>query len=429
MTKSINKICFWLLVLMIIYQDSPLGIYLGAFGYSFVPLISILIFIVIVINNQYKIKISRSIKKFCELYIYLLIISVVSLVIWFIQGGSSKLLGEDVIIKTIKVLLYFFSYIAFLYDIKYLTKKFTESDFLKPVFYTLLLLTGICIIEYFLMPYAFSFLHFTGGKYYTRIRLLTKESSWTSMMIFIYGILSLYYSLKVKSNRKLFIITCVCLAILIGLSSSKTLMVIIFASLFVAIIINAKNMTRKRLIASFGLILVFFAAYLLMANKLISAVERSLQWSSIYTRTYTLIIGFLIGLIYPLGTGTALYLHIFPSYLSKYYYLIKKYDSGHALREINSYIGATSDKSVAVKSGLMQYNMYWGIFGTIWILRILIKDYYLPFTKLKGKYNILIQVAMVISIFMLLFSSDFSFEFWLLIAFVDFLLSHSKCSL
>lgn len=422
--KRLDIFIFGWIVLLVIYQDSPLGLIAGAFGYSLVPTISILLWFAIVIKNEGKIKIVHQVSELGKLAIYLIVISIASLFVWFIQGGNLFLLGENIIVKSIKVLLYFFSYIAFLYDMNYITRYFTEKDFLEPIFNVFIFITLICIVEYFTKPYAFSFLHFTGGKYYGRIRLLSKESSWTSMTIFVYGILSLYYSVKVKRNYYYLIITCVCLTILLGMSSSKTLLIVVFLSVIAALLINAKKMTSKALTTSLGLIFLGVIAYLMLANRLTSAIEISLQWSSIFTRVYTALIGFIIGIIYPMGIGTAVYLYYFPFYLQRYYYILAKYDGGYALAEINSFIRATTDEAVTVKSGLLQYNMYWGIIGTIWFLRFYLREIYIPYTKLNIRYSTLIRVAMIVTLIMLLLSNDFTFEFWLLTAFVMHALSH-----
>lgn len=420
MSKRLNHIIYCLLVLLIIYQDSPLGLYAGAFGYSFMPIVSLLLAFVLIVQNKGKVSIPRCFMGMVKLFTYLIIISIVSIVIWGICGNSFTILNEDVVIKSIKVLLYFLSYIAFLFVVYNLSKTFTDKEFLSPIFHVFIIITVICVVEYFTKPYAFSFLHFTGGKYYGRIRLLAKESSWTSMTIFVYGLLSMYYALQVKVSRWRLILTLACLGLLIALSSSKTLFVVVFMSLIVALIINSRNMSRKSLWLSVGLVVIGICAYFMLSNKLTSAIEVSLQWSSIFTRTYTAAIGFVIGLFYPFGTGTALYLNIFPEFLKKYYYLLREYDTGYALAEINSFINATTDEAVTVKSGLLQYNMYWGIFGTVWFIRMFFKDFYFPFAKVRKKYGLIIKSGLIVALIMLLFSNDFTFEFWLLVSFAVF---------
>lgn len=422
MSKSLRKGLFSFIVLLIIYQDSPLGLYAGAFGYSFVPIFSLMLFAIIILIEKGKVLKDKYIKGFVRIFIYLTIVSFVAVIVWAFMGKPLVILHEDIFSKTFKGLLYFLSYICFLYDMKYLSQYMGKNEFVKPIFIVFILLTLIAIIEYFTLPNAFSFLHFTGGKHYGRIRLLSKESSWTSMTIFVYGILSLYYSF-IKRNKLYLYLTIICFAILILLTSSKTLLIVFFIALIIALMINAKKMTKKSIVISIILLALGLGGYFLLSGKLSSAIERSLQWSSIFTRVYTILIGLIIGVVYPLGTGTAIYLKVFPDFLKKYLYLIKTYDNGYSLREIKSYIYANSSEYIAVKSGLLHYNMYWGIIGTIWFLKVFILNIYVPFVKLNENYSLVIQVGLIVSIIMLLFSTSFTFEFWLMISFAIFCLN------
>lgn len=417
---SLNYYIYIVLVLLIIYQDSPFGLVAGAFGYSFLPILSILLCGIYIVINNGKLKINMYIRKLMYLYIYLCIISVIALVIWVIQGNSSVILGEDIVIKSVKVLIYFLSYILFLIVVYNITENITEEQFLKPIVFVLLLITIICIIETFNMPNAFSFLHFNGRKTYTRIRLLSKESSWTTMTIYVYGLLSLYYSVVIKKRKSILVLVVSCLLVLITLTSSKTLMISIFISIIIALVLNFKRLERKTLIRAGLIILIGILSCIILSRKLMLAIVSSLRWSSIPTRIYTILIGIIIGLRYPFGTGTAVYLKIFPGYLSKYYYLLDKYDKGHALKEINQYINAISDQSVTVKSGLLQYNMYWGILGTIFFLFILYNFVYKRLNLVKQDGLLLIKMGLIMVTILLLFAADFTFEFWLFISFILF---------
>lgn len=415
---KLNYLIYFLLTVLIIYQDSPLGLFMGAFGYSLMPTINIILCVVYIMLRGGKIKIEPYVRGLLYLFAYLCVVSVVAVIVWIALGKPSTLLGEDIIIKSIKVLMYFFSYISFLILMNMLTKGFTEEQFLKPIYFVLLLITLICIVEYFTMPNAFSFLHFTGNKTYNRIRLLSKESSWTTMTVYVYSLLSIYYGVAVKKKKSILVISLICITILLALTSSKTLIIAVFISIAVLLLLNSRNMTRSAVLRSFGILVIAILTYMVLSTKLSSAIESSLQWSSIPTRIYTTLIGLVIGLKFPFGTGTALYLSLFPSFLSKYYYLLSDYDTGYALREINSYIHATSDETVAAKSGLLQYNMYWGIIGSIVFIYFLYKFVYRKLALIKSEYILLLKLGIIVTTILLISSVDFTFEYWLLISFL-----------
>lgn len=414
--NNIYYYIYCLIVLLIIYQDSPFALIAGAFGYSTLNAISLFIFPVLFFYNKGRIKLSSFEKNILYLFCYLFFVSYVSIFLWVIVGNNSILLGEDIFIKTNKVLLSTFSFLAFIKIFLYFTEHLSVKEVLSPFFWTFILLAIVCVFEYMTLPYAFDSIHFTGMIPYWRIRLLTKESSWTAMMILVYGTLAFYYSFECIKNNFHKALALVSLFILIVFSSSKALLIILLAVLFGVFLLRSKRLSREKLLQTFLLGLVVTLAIIMIIPKLTDAIEMSLQWSSIPTRSYTILIGLLIGIFFPFGIGTSLHLYYIPKFLKEYISFLDIFDSPNAYIEVYEYIYAISDEFVSVKSGLIQYNIYWGIIGTIIFIYIIYSKIYKRIHSISpNRYHIL-EVAFFTSNVLVTFNSDFSFEYWSLLA-------------
>ena len=110
--KKYRWLLYSLLILMVIYTDSPLQSFLESFGESLLPLISILLFILFFPFSYLK-KEDTFINKFFYLVCYTAIISVLSWAYYF-TSGTIELKGDLLPVKTFKVMLYFVGYLCYL---------------------------------------------------------------------------------------------------------------------------------------------------------------------------------------------------------------------------------------------------------------------------------------------------------------------------
>ena len=273
------------------------------------------------------------------------------------------------------------------------------------------------MIEKSQSPYAFQSLHFAGGFPYWRIRLLTTESSWTTMMIYVYSALSLYWTLVSEKKVEKFI-TLVCVLILILTTESKTLMASVAITILIYIIIVIKKLQRKTLAKLFGAAaaMMIFAATLLptLSQSLIRDIE---QYTSVATRLYTCGIGFMIGICFPCGVGGAVYLGVFQNALSRYLYIFSKFPIKFNTSEIVGLADSSTDAALTVKSGILHYNMYWGILGTAYLFRNFVKMT-LDLKKSRNRYTDILLTAFWCAVILMIFACNFTFEFWLLYAFI-----------
>lgn len=419
---SLSYLCYCILIVLTIYKDSPLSTYLGDLGQSYLPLLSCFGGIILILQNK-SFSFNKEIKSFIRMGIWIICISYIAVTVWLMIGKPLYLYQENLLIKPLKICLQYFSFLLFLIVIYHLCKKLSFNEIFTPIVFTLFLLTVICIIENFQMPYAFEAIHANGVFPYYRIRLLTRESSWTTMLIYNFTLLSLFYSFnKRKTYLSVFVIFCG--FILALLSGAKSLWVLIGLSIllmFLRFCIYGVKKHNCKHIVIFGIIALCILA--VVGLKLFSSILEDLNnYTSTVTRLYTIVIGFIIGLIFPVGIGGGIYIGILPTEMEKHIDILKQYNLN--LTEIYSYIYGPTDSGLAVKSGLMQYNMYWGILGTIIILVIFFK-LYKKFKNCKIKNSEILTICFIANILMLLIL-DFTFEFWLVVALLMCLIEKSR---
>lgn len=412
--KTRFSIFLFLLILLPIYQDSPLVSILGDAGKTLLFPICLIGFLYFIFKYK-KIPINNDIRKLFFLAIWLLIISYLGILVWLIFGGKIYYMNIFLPFKAFKVFLQYISYIVYVILITFYIKKNGIKRVLKYAYITFIVLGVIGIFEIPQLPYAYRSLHASAVFPYNRMRLLGTESSATASMIFIYGGISLFYNLYYKNKLGL-LITILLFVFFISTTTSKTILLGLLIMLIVYLILNFKKISFKKL-----LLLIFAVIILVILGLYILPILQKLlfndiqNYTSISTRSYTIIVGTLIGLTHPLGVGGAVYLPVLKESLKKYLFISSYYPFKFNSSEIYSILSSRTDDILTVKSGLLQYNMYWGILGTI----VLIKNFILIFKNVAKKQTYFIKVLSALfltMIILLTISLNFSFEFWLLYA-------------
>lgn len=422
-----SYILYWLLVLLPIYQDSPMSKYLGAAGYSIITPLSFVIFLYIVIFKQKGVfQRQEETHRLFILGYLLLIVSFVGLLYWLLIGNPVYYVGEFLPVKAVKVSLLYFSYPIYVYAIISCGKTLrNKADLFLPVYFCLIIITLIAIIEKSQIPYAFRELHYSGVFPYYRIRLLTTESSYTALPIFVYSGLSIYYGLTYK---KVFILisSVGCYLIQLILSGSKSLAITISLFILCYVLIALRSLNRKT-IFSLVVVSVIFAVF---AEKMLPRIVESAQndldnYSSIATRMYTALIGIFIGIVYPLGVGGAAYIGIFQAALNKHIGILDKLSINISKTEILNIANSNTDYAVTVKSGILQYNMYWGILGTIFLMNVF-KEISRKIVKSNIQNHEILRSVFGATVIMLVISSNFQYEFWMMYAILGCLINKQE---
>lgn len=410
---NVSSIMYSLMIVLPIVGDSILSRWMGAFGLSVMPALSTVLIIPYAVMNRDVFYCDRRLKYLIALLLLLVVVNVLTDSIWLLTGGELIIRGENVCIKSAKGVLTFSAIIFYLLIVSNLSEGISEEQAFRPFAIALVILALIAFIELFTMPNALPWAHEAGGFPYWRVRLLTIESSTTAPQIIIYGGLSLYYAWEILKNRKLTVACVLLLGFLTFSSSSKTLMVcilIIPAIVFVHYILH--NKSRIKLLAEIAVALIPIA-YVLV-DRLSEAMQMDLaRYTSITTRVYMGLIGIRYAAMYPFGTGSALYLKLYPDMLIERLGLIKSLRLGNASEIMRLAKDSASDYGLSTKSGITQYGLYWGLVGSCVFLTGMIKTYNEAYKKTG---SVILLSVCILAMLTLCFTNDFDhqYEYWAL---------------
>lgn len=413
---NISNIFLFMLVLMPIYQDSPFSSLLGAAGYYLLMPLSLGCYVLHVLIKG-KIPRNEFLKNLTKLGIWMSAISFIAIFVWIILDNPIYVVGEFLPYKAVKVLLQYFSYPAYIALLLINVRKNGIETLQRYLFLTLVILTIICLIEQKQSPYAFQSLHFAAQFPYRRIRLLTMESSATAMLIFVYTGISLYYSI-ISKRKVVTVISLICAVVLFSSTGSKALMssIAIFVIVYVVFSFRKLNTcTMIGLVFASIVMLIFIQTILPLLSSGFTQDIRS--YTSVATRIYTSIIGLLIGCIFPIGVGGAVYLGIYQNALLKHMASFKNIFPLLNTSEIMGLATKNTDVALTVKSGILHFNMYWGILGTIFLFSNF-KNLSKQLIAANIKNNEILLSLLWTAIILMIVALNFTFEFWLLYSFL-----------
>ena len=407
MLHTNNKL-YWLyslLIFLTLYTDSPLSTYLGAFGESMLPSISLCLYILFALTNRIN-RTDSFVRKFSFLIKVTTLLSLIAFFIYPLFDISYTQLGESLFVKLVKLWLTFQAYICYLLLLINIAGDYTIERILKPFFWGFVGLTIILLIEFYQSPFAFMYLHTSTSDVYYRIRLLTPESSATALMLEVFFVLSVFYTYYVRQSKFLLGVVLICAGLHIALSGSKTLLTIICVSGILLFFQRTKYIfSFKGLLVMTGLVIGggYIASFIL--PKLIESFMNDLEnYTSVVTRFYSIFIGYSIGICFPLGTGFQTYMYLFPEMMRNNLFLIDMINMPLRPDEIIALATSGDDNAVVAKSFLGQSSIYWGIIGTFVFIRNYLRLCKHSTKKLE-KGNTLFKVLFVLIVIQLLFSS------------------------
>ena len=407
MLHTNNKL-YWLyslLIFLTLYTDSPLSTYLGAFGESMLPSISLCLYILFALTNRIN-RTDSFVRRFSFLIKVTTLLSLIAFFIYPLFNISYTQLGESLFVKLVKLWLTFQAYICYLLLLINIAGDYTIERILKPFFWGFVGLTIILLIEFYQSPFAFMYLHTSTSDVYYRIRLLTPESSATALMLEVFFVLSVFYTYYVRQSKFLLGVVLICAGLHIALSGSKTLLTIICVSGILLYFQRTKYIfSFKGLLVMTGLVIGggYIASFIL--PKLIESFMNDLEnYTSVVTRFYSIFIGYSIGICFPLGTGFQTYMYLFPEMMRNNLFLIDMINMPLRPDEIIALATSGDDNAVVAKSFLGQSSIYWGIIGTFVFIRNYLRLCKHSTKKLE-KGNTLFKVLFVLIVIQLLFSS------------------------
>ncbi len=397
--NKINKWLYYLIIILAVYQNCPLGKFYN-FGRYPVWFFSIFVFCYLLITNK-KLYLNKLLKVMLFLLVQLIFISMVSNFIYTLNTNEIILLKENIFIKSFSVIITFICMLITIIDVYNLTRNLEITKILKIFYYCYVFLFIYGLIELINIPYAFDFIPSVNKYPYYRIRLLTSESSSTSSIILIYGILSFLCSIVSKKRFNL-LLTLIISVFFIIVNGSKTLYIQVIFLTVIYIIYNLKTKIKFRYLVI--LLISFILMVIFIFPKLLKSFTNDIAlYTSTATRSYTVIVGIIVAIKYPFGTGGSLYLTILPQNLNKYIFLFDKVNIDFNLDEIYSLINATTDETLAIKSGLLQFGLYLGIIGIL----LFTYGYFNQLKKSKNQFQKLLNSLYIVIFISFLLATDF----------------------
>ncbi|MBR3511503.1 MAG: hypothetical protein IKN74_00915 [Clostridia bacterium] len=375
---------------------------MGNYGSSITSLIMIVFFIIFCFKER-KIKITKEMKPFLFLTLYLMIINVVYILYMYLTN-ELEFYSIFLPLKACKGFLYWVTNVGLLVLLFNLQSKIDERKMLFPFFFSYLFLFIILIIEKF-NPHLLDIFHNTTNYYesFGRIRLLCSEVSNTSTLIFLNYILSIMYILKYTNFKRfnLCIITIIFVIFLLT-TTSKGMIAAIAISLVVFMFINA-NLKLKHRIGITALGILFLAIFF---PKLMILIQKDIRsYTSIATRICMGFSALCVSLKFPFGVGNSYYIKVYANEIKKNIGFLKRMNSNLNFNEIYNILASNSEKNLAAKSAFLQYSMYWGICASICFFNVLFRLY----RKLKD--NLLIKFGFIFLIVNIVGFIDFDYKY------------------
>lgn len=411
---------------MAIYQDFPLVNVFGEIARS--PIVFIALPILVYLVLQSKVVLSRYTQYYLLYVAYLILISLIFLPIVYFQNKSVLVLNENLVIKSIKLLVYptviliFYQFILTFFN----RSKDSFDSFFKALF----------LIQIFLAIYLFfevlflkkdvlfaSFLHSDNLKYY-RVRLLTHEESWigTVLTFFVFVPVFLVNYLKKEKalKQKVYLISSFIFLYYTLFSESKGFLLLVVVSILPMSIKYLFNngKIRKSLVISIPVLLaiVFFVLFILKQN-----IEEQFNTSITFGTRFTSYLAALkVFIEHPFGVGWGGFVYYYPEAIRDI--INSSWVSTLNLQEVKGYLKTT--EALSTKTDFFDSLVYGGIASIYFYFHFFIKRYFY-FSKSTNSNLFFIKVPLVFSILagFIYITYYIKYEVWLLMAFLDALQS------
>lgn len=412
---------YCVMIILPIWQDSPLSGLMGSYGYSIVPVLSLTAsvpFAVICIRKKLSYK-GTFAYSWLQLLMFLVLVNIVANVLWLVFGGAYQLRSEDIVAKSVKGIVTAGSIAAYLMITTYMARQLREEAVVRPFVIAFAILAVVSIVEYSQLPNALPFAHYAGVFPYNRLRFLTIEASWTTLLIIVYGGMTIHYFTSVRRSRVCLAVTVVSVVFMVSTTTSKSLLVMVIIAVPTTMIILCKRDVRWILTLIFIILAVTANPFILdrLQELFVADIE---NYTSTATRTLTNGASLAYSIIFPFGTGNALYLHFFPEMLQCIAEYFSKLGISFNLTEINNYITSSDDFGMSAKSAILQYGLYWGIVGSVLFVRAIYRSckscWHDPRTSVALKITAVLSFISILA-FM---TFDSQYEFFSLMVVVDY---------
>lgn len=418
-----NKIIIFFIFFLIffaLYQDFPLVAYFGEIARS--PIVFLCPLLLIFIFSQKKILVNQSLRIFSYYIIYLWVISLIYL--WFIKIDNSGInfLGENLIIKMMKMSIYpVVSLIFYWFFYSFFTNNKSSYEIVFRVFKWLQIFYFFYLILeiFFLKKDAvfLSFLHATDEKYW-RIRLLTGEESWTGtiiiLLIFFPIFLANFLNKDRKQKRNIYIYSFLIFFSYLFVSESKGFLFLLLISVSPLLLMMVMKNHRFKKVRKV-LFPILLVCIILVGINFFTIVKEQFYASITFGTRLTSILSSLKVFIYnPFGVGWPGMVYYYPKEIQSII------DTGIVdklnLFEIKEY--TNSMQALSTKTDFLDSLMQGGIAFIVFYYMFFIKKYII---LIKTNENIFLKIILLYLILagIVYITYLIKYEVWFFLAFID----------
>lgn len=422
MKIRINSLVLFIVLFFSIYQDFPLVNVFGEIARS--PIIFCLPILLYYIVRSSKIGTTTNIKYFFYYLVYLLIISIIFIPIVYFQNGSAIVLNENIVVKTVKMLVYPVSgFIFYLFVYNFLKKNTGRlNNLFTSVFWLQIIIAIYLFFEIYFSKTAtvfMPFLHSTAEKYW-RVRLFTVEESWVgnilSFFVFIPVFLVNYLDYKKSVKYKVYILSGFIFFYYTFVSESKGYLLLVIVSMLPMVLKFLYN-EKKYWRIFVGLVPVFLVVLILMLFNLKGIVEQQLNSSITFGTRFTSYLSSLnVFITHPFGVGYSGFIYYFPQSISEV--IGSGLVSNMNLHEIKGYL--TTTQALSTKTEVFDGLMVGGLGFVLFFYHFFIKRF-IALSKYQNKSLLFLKIPLVFSFLagFIYITFHIKFEVWFLMALID----------
>ncbi len=338
-----------------------LQVSLGTIARSPYIFLSPLIFVLITLLSD-KLYFFKAPRYYLIYYIYSILITFVLIIYYSGFNDYRYVYGENLVVKCIKNSMYNLIIILTLYNF-YFILRYSSLIFAEKILKVLVLLQLVIGYIQIVLPNAFDFIKTPQYQFTERVSLLNTEPSYTFPQL----VLSLlcYCCIRYYNNKRFTIIDHLILLagfILLMFIQSRGGIVVMLAC-FILILLFSKQTLKRRLLLLFASIIFIIPTLWVIVNVIIPQLVTDLEgFSSVSTRSITIISSLKSLIAYPFGQGYGTYLITFPSLLNSTVNSITS-SSPIPLSTFELDWMLSTGRALTIKSGLLNEVLYtgWGI--------------------------------------------------------------------
>lgn len=417
---KLKVITLCILLILTIYQDFPLVNYFGEIARS--PIVFLAPFFLGYLMLYKRLNISNYTKIYFIYLCYLIFISAIYTFVVIIKNESIYILGENILIKNLKMLTYPFItllFYQFIYTLFYV-EKLNFNDLFRALFFIQIFLILLLIFEatvYKTTEVFLPFLHSSNEKYW-RIRFLTYESSWTGTIVVIFTLLPIYFvnSLKKKmSIRILVFITSAFFFLYYTIhSESKGYLILVLIAVLPMLVKQVYKNRKYRKYFYTSLILIITVGVIIfepLKEEVYKQFNSSITFGTRFSSYLASIQTFVKN---PFGIGLGAYLDIYVANLRSVIDLniMQQFN----LSEIKEYLH--SSKFLSSKTYFFDHLVFAGIPFLIFFYLFFIKRYQ-RLSKFKEIYLIKIILVFIVLSSVTYITLNIKYEVWFFLAIID----------